>query len=205
MNTCTSEKLSTFSKEHYTYINQIFGDETVREIIKEMYVERDWDFAVEDANADFEYSNHHVLVKKGKTGEDIKWCSVDEKYQNINVNKNDTLCQSYTLMKYLNKPIAIGMKQRQMDMVRMYRNILKKEYFNDELKGMVEIMQKELKIKKRRKGVVLWKNYTTNRPTNINKSYENIHEEINNVLDKWEKYGYLYFMKDGTCSVKRVK
>ena len=205
MNTCTSEKLNIFSKEHYTYINQIFGDETVREIIKEMYVERDWDFAVEDANADFEYSNHHVLVKKGKTGEDIKWCSVDEEYQNIHVNKNDTLCQSYTLMKYLNKPIARGMKQRQMDMVRMYRNILKKEYFNDELKGMVEIMQKELKNKKKRKGVVFWKNYTTNRPINMNKSYENIHEEINNVLDKWEKYGYLYFMKDGTCSVKRMK
>jgi hypothetical protein len=90
MNTCTSEKLNEFSKEHYTYINQIFGDETVREIIKEMYTERDWDFAVEDANADFEYSNHHVLMKEGKTGEDIKWCSVDEGYQNIFVNKNDT-------------------------------------------------------------------------------------------------------------------
>ena len=205
MNTCTSEKLDEFSKEHYTYINQIFGDETVREIIKEMYTVRDWDFAVEDANADFEYSNHHVLMKEGKTGEDIKWCSVDEGYQNIFVNKNDTLCQSYTLMKYLNKPIARGMKQRQTDMVRMYRNILKKEHFNDELEGMVEIMQKELKKKKRRKGVVLWKDYTTKRPTNMNKSYETIHEEINSVLDKWENYGYHYFMKEGTCPVKRGK
>ena len=205
MNTCTSEKLNEFSKEHYTYINQIFGDETVREIIKEIYTERDWDFAVEDANADFEYSNHHVLTKKGKTGEDIKWCSVDEGYQNIFVNKNDTLCQSYTLMQFLNKPIAIGMKQRQTDMVRMYRNILKKEHFNDELEGMVEIMQKELKKKNRRKGVVLWKDYTTKRSTNMNKSYEKIHEEINSVLDKWEKYGYHYFMKEGTCPVKRGK
>jgi hypothetical protein len=68
---------------------------------------------------------------------------------------------------------------------------------------MVEIMQKELKKKKRRKGVVLWKDYTTKRPTNMNKSYEKMHDEINSVLDKWEKYGYHYFMKDGECRVKR--
>ena len=42
-------------------------------------------------------------------------------------------------------------------------------------------------------------------PIYLNESYEEIYEEIENVLDKWEKYGYLYFMKDGTCSVKRVK
>jgi hypothetical protein len=39
----------------------------------------------------------------------------------------------------------------------------------------------------------------------MNKSYEQIHEEIISVLDKWEKYGYNYFMKDGTCPVKRGK
>ena len=69
MNQCTEEKLFLFSREHYTYINQIFGDETIRQIIKEMYVERDWDFGVEDANEDFEYSNHHVLVKHDKHGD----------------------------------------------------------------------------------------------------------------------------------------
>ena len=205
MNTCTTDNLKIFSNEHYTYINQIFGDKTVREIIKECYVARDWDFAVEDANADFEYSNHHVLMKNEKTGEDIKWCSVDQGFQNILVNKNDTLCQSYTLMKYLNKPIAKGMKQRQMEMIRMYRNIIKKEHFKNELVELVEVMQKELKRKKIRKHVVLWKNYTTSRTTNLKKTYEEIYEEIENVLDKWEKYGYLYFMKEGTCSVKRVK
>ena len=57
-------------------------------------------------------------------------------------------------MKYLNKPIARGMKQRQMDMVRMYRNILKKEHFNDELEGMVEIMQKELTQEFRKYGII---------------------------------------------------
>ena len=41
MNNCSEINLEIFSKEHYTYINQIFGDETIREIIKEMYTPRD--------------------------------------------------------------------------------------------------------------------------------------------------------------------
>lgn len=203
MNKCSEYNLELFSYEHYTYINQIFGDENVREIIKESYTERDWDFAVEEAGVEFEYSNHHVLTKSGKKEEDDKWCSVGKGFQNIFINKNDTLCQSYTLMKYLNKPIPMGMKQRQMEMIKMYRNIIKRSHFKTELRGMVEIMQKSLKKKK--KNTVLWKDYTTARNTKLNKTYEKIYEEIIKVLDKWEKYGYLYFMKEGKCNVKRAK
>ena len=56
MNNCSKINLEIFSKQHYTYINQIFGDKTIREIIKEMYAPRDWDFVVEDATEEFEYS-----------------------------------------------------------------------------------------------------------------------------------------------------
>ena len=149
MNNCNKINLELFSQEHYTYINQIFGDKTIREIIKEMYAPRDWDFVVEDATEEFEYSNHHVLVKKGKNGEFTKWCSVDEGLQNTNINKNDTLCQSYTLLKYLNKPIEKNMKKRQMEMIKMYKNIIKRDYFKDELRGMVEIMKRKIKNTKR--------------------------------------------------------
>lgn len=203
MSRCTEEKLDAFSNQHYTYINQIFGDETIREIIQETYADRDWDFAVEDANADFEYSNHHVLLKPGKNGEIIKWCSVDEKYQNILVNKNDTLCQSYTLMKYLNKPIPPGMKERQMEMVKMYRNILKKTYFITEFQGVVELMQKKLTRKPLSKDVVLWKDYTKQRTTYLNMDYDEIYNQIQNTLDNWENFGYHYFINDGACPVKR--
>ena len=34
---CSAEKLLAFSKKHYTYINQIFGDAVVRQIIEEEY------------------------------------------------------------------------------------------------------------------------------------------------------------------------
>ena len=67
MNNCNKINLELFSQSHYTYINQIFGDKTIREIIKEMYAPRDWDFVVEDATEEFEYSKHHTLEKKGKT------------------------------------------------------------------------------------------------------------------------------------------
>ena len=205
MNRCTDEKLDEFSNEHFTYINQIFGDETIREIIKETYVDRDWTFAVEDANADFEYSNHHVLIKKGKDGKNIKWCSVDEKYQNILVNKNDTLCQSYTLMKYLNKPIPRGMKERQMDMIKMYRNILRKQHFQTELQQVLSVMQRALLQKQPDKDVVLWKDYTKNRSPALNVGYADIYYQIHNTLDNWEKFGYHHFIKDGVCPVKPLK
>ena len=208
MNQCTEEKLFLFSREHYTYINQIFGDETIRQIIKEMYTERELDFGVEDANEDFEYSNHHVLVKHNKRGDVVKWCSVDEGLQNVFKNKNDTLCQSYTLMKYLNKPIVTNMKKRQMDMIRMYRNIMKREFFQDELKGVVELMQKKIRKRKtatrKKKNTVrhLWKDYTNEPTTYLHKNYDTVYAEINSVLDTWENYGYLFFTKDGKCDKK---
>ena len=34
---CTNEKLEEFSLEHFTFINQFFGDETVREVIAEVF------------------------------------------------------------------------------------------------------------------------------------------------------------------------
>ena len=200
MNKCNKINLELFSRQHYTYINQIFGDLTIREIIKETYAPREWNFVIESANADFEYSNHHVLEKKGKNGETIKWCSVDEGYQSITVNKNDTLCQSYTLLKYLNKPIEKNMKKRQMEMIKMYRNILKHEHFKKEVSNIINIMTKSMKRTRKMGKPDLWKDYTYDNPEPyLNKDFDTIYAEIHNVLDKWESYGYLYFIKDGKC------
>ena len=203
MNNCNKINLELFSQEHYTYINQIFGDKTIREIIKEMYTPRDWDFVVEDATEEFEYSNHHVLEKKGADGKIVKWCSVDEGFQNILINKNDTLCQSYTLLKYLNKPIATSMKARQMEMIKIYRNIIKRDYFKDELRGMVEIMKRKIKKTKKKNNPALWKDYTNTPETYLYKDFNTIYAELHSVLDKWEKYGYKHFIKDGMCPAKK--
>lgn len=200
MNKCDNIKLGLFSKEHYTYINQIFGDLTVREIIKETYAPRDWEFVVEGTDEAFNYSNHHVLQKKGKNGEIIEWCSIDEGYQKLKINKNDTLCQSYTLLKYLNKPIDINMKKRQMEMVKMYRNILKQEHFKREFKNVIDIMRNTIKKNKNLNKAVLWKDFTYDEPEPyLIKDVDTMYAEIHNVLDKWENYGYMYFIKEGKC------
>ena len=203
MSKCTEDALKLFGKDHYTYINQIFGDLTVRQIIKEIYAPRDWNFvAIPQTEGRFRGSYHHVLEKKGKNGEIIQWCSVDEEFQ-VDINENDTLCQSYTLLKYLNKPIDKNMKKRQMEMVKMYRNILKRDDFKKELRGMIEIMKKKIKKIKRKNNPTLWKDYTYDKPEPyLNKDFDVLYAEIQSVLEKWEKYGYLYYIKDGTCPKK---
>ena len=81
---CTKEKLDEFSKKHFTYINQIFGDAAVREIIEEEYPTT-YEFEVEETGADFEYSYHHTV--KDRDNGDVM-CSVLEGKQNIYKNKN---------------------------------------------------------------------------------------------------------------------
>jgi len=195
----STNNIDKFGWEHYTYINQIFGDSTVREIIKESYAKKEWNFRVEDADANFEFSNHHVLIKTNKKGEEIKWCSVDEKLQNIFINKKDNLCQTYTLMKYLNKPIHKNMKKRQNEMIRMYRNILGKDNFKRELKDIINIMNKKIVKLKRKNNPSVWKNYTSIKNEYLNIDIDTLYLKINEVLNKWEKYGYWYFIKEGDC------
>ena len=186
-----NKELKKFSFEHFTYINQIFGDLNVREIIKESYAPQDWDFLAEVSGNDFEDGFHHVLVKKNKKGKNLKkWCSVDEGFQNLNVNINDNLCQSYTLLKYFNKQIYKNKsKKNQKSMINLYRNILKRNHFKKEFKSLIEYNKKSKKNP--------WKIYTNKKTINLPMNYYDIIENINKTLDNWEKYGYHHFIKKG--------
>lgn len=208
MISCTNKELQQFSHEHYTYINQIFGDEGVRDVIQEMYPSKEWKLIVEDATEEFGYSNHHRLEKKGKKGETIKWCSLDEGIQNLYINENDTLCQSYSLLKYLNKPIKKDMKERQIEMIKMYKNIIEQQTFKDELCGMIELMQDKIKDKIKDKNEKydednsIWQDHTYNTRPPLMIDFDTLYCNIQAVLEKWEKFGYLYFIKDGKCPKK---
>ena len=82
-----TKKITEFSNNHYTYINQIFGDLTVRDIITELWTNKnDWKLVAEKAGNEFENGFHHVLERKNN-GKKIKWCSVEKGYQNMDVNK----------------------------------------------------------------------------------------------------------------------
>ena len=189
--TCTDTQLQQFGKEHYTFINQIFGDTTVREIISEVFPSEEYEFRVESASSEFDAgSEHHYLYNK-KRGTNI--CSVKNKHQNMLRDKNDTLCQSYSLLTYFGIKISPKRKNRQVAMCNMYRIILNNEVFmrrlNDEIVDNSD-------------NKMLWRLYTSNKNgtqyVNMNISY--IREQLLDVLSKWESYGYLYFMDEGSCN-----
>lgn len=122
------------------------------------------------------------------------------RYQNLSVDINDTLCQSYSLMKYLQIPfyttpsktatIAIK-KERQMTMINMYRTILNNDQFINSLSNEIVFETNN----------TLWLD-SVNHKNNfyIIKKFKNAAPIINNihrVLDIWEDYGWCYFIENG--------
>lgn len=186
MDECTDKKLEEFGLKNYTYINQIFGDETVREIITEIFPNKKYKLSVEKWFANNgEESFHHYLIGKNNT----RICSVDNGYQNLNQNKNDTLCQSYSLLTYFNKPINQDQKERQMDMIDMYRNILSNKDF-------LKMLDEE--ILKNKDNNKLWIDYTSD-DKYVKMNLQHILKSINKVLNEWEEYGYYYYIGNGKC------
>ena len=186
---CTQRKLNNFSKKHYTYINQIFGDMTVREIIAEKFPHKYFEFDVAKADeADFDAdSDHHFLYNKKKKD---YVCSVEDGFQDTSKNVNDTLCQSYSLLTYFDMKISKYRKKRQMDMIKMYRTILAEPDF---------VMFLDKDIIRHKKNKKLWKNFTKKKEENLVMDIQYILINIKDVLDRWENYGYHYFIGKGKC------
>jgi hypothetical protein len=178
-----------------SYINQIFGDITVREIIQEIYNKKG-NLVVLKSGPEFEYSNHHVY-KLGKKN----ICSVELGYQDINVDTNDNLCQSYSLMLYLGIPFdttpskdaTIEQKYaKQVAMINMYRSILNNKHFT-------KIFSEEIIFEE---NDTLWTDWTNRKSFYIIQELRNATRIINNikkVLDLWESYGWRYFVGDGNA------
>jgi len=190
---CSQQKLDYFKWKHLTYINQIFGDAGIREIISEVYPNKCLEFRVEkvtEGSGFEEGTDHHVLFDKIKKK---RICSVDTlKIQNTNINKNDTLCQSYTLLVYFNRKIYKTNKARQMEIIQMYRDILAN-------RTLLLKIQNEIVNNKRNAG--LWKDYTedTDGKNPLEMNMANIVRHIRDTLKRWENYGYQYFIREGKC------
>ena len=58
---CTNEKLNLFSRLHYTYINQFFGDRTVREMIMEVFPSKTYVLETIPGTGVFSDTNHHIV------------------------------------------------------------------------------------------------------------------------------------------------
>ena len=65
MTDCSQEKLQQFGLQHYTYINQFFGDATVRAMIEEVYPNEIYKMTEAiPAGSEFDSGEHHILKKK---------------------------------------------------------------------------------------------------------------------------------------------
>lgn len=193
---CTNDKLIIFGRAHYSYINAIFGDQAVRSIIQEV-MKKPGKLIVEKSGSEFENSFHHVF-KAGKTKASIV-CSGNKGYQNTSVDEHDNLCQSYSLMTYLQIPFdttrsdeaTVGQKHsKHIAMIAMYRMILNNEEF-------VELFNTDITYP------TIWEDSVDDTNTfSIIDKYKTgpeILKVIQRVLNIWEKYGWMYFVGDGTC------
>ena len=190
---CSAEKLLAFSKKHYTYINQIFGDASVRRIIEEEYPTT-WEFKVAKAGPEFGNSFHHTV--RDREDPQLIVCSGVDGVQDLNKNVNDTLCQSYSLMNYFEIPLhssekkgiqkKIYQEQNQMAMIQMYRDILNGTLENYEDIDFKELITNEILSDKRNKN--LWRNFAAGRAKHLNMNPEILFKNIE------ERH------RDGCCS-----
>ena len=192
---CTERKLGNFGRKHLTYINQIFGDTGVREIISEVYPNSCYEFRVEKAGVGFEQdTDHHILYDKNKKKVvcSTKLRCNGQICQDIRRDVNDTLCQSYSLLVYFNKKMPKTRKDRQMAMVEMYREILDNRTFTKKL-------DEEIISNKANKG--LWTDFTkgSDDEESLVMDKQTILRNLRDVLNRWEEYGYMYFIGKGNC------
>lgn len=220
------EKLEIFSHLFQAYINQIFGDQSVRSVIYSIFGNKEhnknyrfglvefnsgdneWEKANEDHSVpkrkasyyddivdkvkiDDSDDNHHVLydIVKEKYIDSIN--TEGFKYQDQERDSEDSLCQSYSLMKFFNRKMNKDPIKKQKQMIVFYRALLKNKHFIQEIK-------KEIFYKKPLKEEV-WEDEDENIiPTQKDKDFDKLKEKILYTLDNWEDYGYWYFIKSGT-------
>jgi hypothetical protein len=177
-----TKDLSAFSLRHFTYINQIFGDQSVRAIISELFPNKMFTFHVKKINR--QGDTHHTLLYAGKGKKRKEWCSVNEGYQDMDKNVNDTLCQSYTLVHYLHYTLYPSSKENQMEMIKMYRWLLTKQCFVDAMDEIIHCDNDEL-----------WLDYSEEEYDKyLEMDKKDIFNVIKRVLNEWEEYGYQYFI-----------
>jgi len=193
-----------FSPLHYTYINQFFGDITIRDMIMELYPSESYRLATIPGEGRFAESSHHIALRL-ISNEQI--CSVDN-FQQLDEDQNDTLCQSYSLLNYLifqqneEKLRSIHLlrdvqniprrkSEKQILMIRIYLFLLNNEKFVEKLNGLKHSPNK------------IWNDFFLDTKADEHKIFvsEGTIEEfimsIKIVLALWMRYGYHYFIRKG--------
>ena len=185
MKKITKSRLIQFGVVQFTYINQIFGDVGIREIISEIKPSEHFTLVALD---DPEYDYHHVVIDNRTN---TKICSIERGYQNTVVNKNDCLCQMYSLLTYYDIPISTDIATNQKNMTSLLRKIIQTPDF---ITKIDEILLNPDNAK-------IWE-IARNIRKNDRKYYVKMHKlklftKINRVLNDWDTFGFKYFIGEG--------
>ena len=217
---CTNQKLQLFSKLHYTYINQFFGDITVREMIMEVFPSKTYVLSTIPGTGVFSDTNHHIVYDNEKH----PICSVLKEQQNLKIDKHDTLCQTYSILNYLilqQKEMKMQSKKRTRTksqkriffidflkdydevprdkyekhilMLRVYLALLNSPFLNQIFKLELEYPYKT------------WNDFIVSDEANekrffvTEESTEDFLNSIKGVLALWLVYGYQFFITKGDC------
>jgi hypothetical protein len=157
---------------------------------------------------------HHVLFNQNTK---IRLCSAEQGVQNIDINNNDMLCQSYALLNYFNVPLdklkpAINEIENakitwtnQMKMIDLYDQLLADPRFITALTDFFKDINRGVLIKDP------WISYQYH-ITGANQGKEpklkiiNVEKDlikpIKTVLEQWRAYGYWFFIGEGVCHTK---
>jgi hypothetical protein len=205
---CTNEKLVEFGKRHYTYINQFFGNQDVRDMISAEFNNPKYEFDVEKVTeGHFAGTDHHRLKVVKDGGIDEYVCSVDDGHQNTDKDKNDNLCQSYSLLSYFGIHIPEDKREQQMAMISLYRYLITNPIFKENFKKLL------FGLYQQKDGT--YSHFNDAEPENRLHDYtlagdpiieikdrdtpRHLLTRISHTLKQWEKYGYHYFIGNGEC------
>jgi len=227
------QKLTQFGHLFFTYINQIFGDRTVRTILYETFGnkkynkylrfglvafnrhtdrELEWvesnepnsvpkskasyyDNKVDQVTMEDSEDNHHVLydIKNAKYIDSVNTQGM--LYQNQKRDVNDALCQSYTLMFFLNQDfLHIEFSNdpilKQMQIIDMYYWLLNQTAFLNKIND-------ELFFEKDPDQEHWFDEFGNVLPTQNSSDFNYIISRIQETLELWRSYGYWYFIGKG--------
>ena len=145
-----------------------------------------------DLDIDDSDTNHHVLydVKNEKYLDSVN--TQGYKYQDQERDEHDSLCQSYTLMFFFDRPMDNDPVQKQMQMIDMYKWLIKQPKFIHALENdMFYPKNKKDEVWEDEKGKII----STQGPEKLHRLIKKIKE----TLKIWKEYGYRHFIGDGSC------
>tara|TARA_Y100000389_G_C17434972_1_gene504932 strand:- start:1062 stop:1580 length:519 start_codon:yes stop_codon:yes gene_type:complete len=167
----------------------VFGDLEVRDIIEQVFPHHYLTF---DHYDDEEFGFHHFITDKRTN---YTTCSIGLGVQNTDINNNDNLCATYSIMAYFRKKYTHNYKKNQMIMIELCRKIIANRNFRASVNACILSDPQEPNR---------WEIYrpitrkSSSRKFYINMEPYSFWSKVNETLDAWEEYGHLFFIGDGT-------